>query len=422
MAETSPEHDPIAPGEEEQGGGRVSRRRFVLGAASAAGLWGLAGGAAGPLGLGCAGRTGTPTAGRAREVRDVAQAALARAHAWLWSAQVDDGRFASARYGLLSSGQSLTPFALDSLLAAPASLLASRGESIARAVGAMLRLRGEDGCLGFREPGPDYPCYATGLLLSCLGAARPPGWRRQARSSVDWLRDQQFRAAEGWAGHPAQGGWGMGSRVRLRPPHAGHVDLSMTRRVLLGLRAVGLPPDDPALLESRDFVLRCQTDDGSFVYSPVEQALNKGLRTPDGSPRGYGSATADGVLCLLALDAGEPSRACTRGWRWLCDHHRVDRNPGLDGGPMEPFAEAMRGYYRAGAARCFAALDGPPDWRDRLVRRLAAEQQPDGSFRGTNGLQKEDDPIVATGFAVQALSATLSPRVDARAGTPGSPG
>ncbi len=75
---------------------------------------------------------------------------------------------------------------------------------------------------------------------------------------------------------------------------------------------------------------------------------------------------------------------------------------------MEAFAEAMRGYYRAGAARCFARWGGPEDWRSRLAMAIVTEQHPDGSFRATNGLQKEDDPIVATGFAVQALAAALA--------------
>jgi hypothetical protein len=75
---------------------------------------------------------------------------------------------------------------------------------------------------------------------------------------------------------------------------------------------------------------------------------------------------------------------------------------------MEAFAEAMRGYYRAGAARCFARWGGPEGWRSQLAMAIVAEQHQDGGFRGTNRLQKEDDPIIATSFAVQALAAALS--------------
>ena len=73
---------------------------------------------------------------------------------------------------------------------------------------------------------------------------------------------------------------------------------------------------------------------------------------------------------------------------------------------MEAFAEAMRGYYRAGAARCFARR-GPAGWQQPLAMAIVAEQHEDGSFRSTSGLQKEDDPIIATGFALQALAVAL---------------
>ena len=273
----------------------------------------------------------------------------------------------------------------------------------------MIAMRSENGALGLATPIADYPCYATGMLLSCLGAARPAGWSALALPSVAWLRSQQFRSADGWAGHPAQGGWGMGGEQPRVPPHAGHVDLSMTRRVILGLRAAGVRASDPALVECRDFVARCQAPDGGFFYSPVELALNKGRRAADTAPRGYGSATTDGLLCLLALrvdDRGDrfPQQ---RALRRLMEHHRLDRNPGLEGGEMEPFALAMRGYYRAGAARCFASLGGPRGWRPALVLALTAEQQSDGSFRNPSPLQKEDDPIIATGFAIQALAGSL---------------
>jgi len=383
--------------------GQLSRRCFLLGAVSAAGLQAA-----------CLHGVPARFAFGAREQpawARQARASLARGHAWLWDAQAPDGRFPSATYGLLASGQSLTPFALESLLLGPPELLSTRAAEISRAIDAMIRMRIESGALGFGTPSPDYPCYATGMLLSCLAAARPPGWRELALPSIAWLWTQQLRSEDGWAGHSAQGGWGMGSRLPRKAPNVGHVDLSMTRRVVLGLRAVGVAQGDPSLIEARDFVARCQTADGSFVYSPVELALNKGLRAPDGSPRGYGSATTDGLLCLAALgiDSGD---ALGRALRWLRAQHRVDRNPGLDGGEMEAFAEAMRGYYRAGAARCFARWGGPEGWRSQLAMAIVAEQHPDGSFRGTNGLQKEDDPIIATSFAVQALAAALSASPD----------
>src|SRR5579859_1254086 len=51
-------------------------------------------------------------------VRDPADA-LIRACRYLWSQQAEDGGWHSRTYGLLRSGQSLTPFVLNALLQVP---------------------------------------------------------------------------------------------------------------------------------------------------------------------------------------------------------------------------------------------------------------------------------------------------------------
>jgi hypothetical protein len=361
--------------------GHLSRRELLLLAAASGCHWWLP----------ACGTRGAP-----------ADQALRRGARWLLRQQRADGRFVSSTYGLLAGGHSLTPFVALALLAAPPDDATDAG--VARAVQSALGLRDQAGALGTSGPALDYPCYATGMLLSCLAGASLPDWKRSASHSVAWLRAQQLSRSAGWDSHPAQGGWGMGGRIPRTPPHAGHVDLSMTRRVVEGLRAVGVASDDAALREAAEFVMRCQTEDGSFLYSPVELALNKGKPGPEGRQRGYGSATADGLLALRALgrDAEPPARAAHA---WLAEHHRPDRNPGVAGGPMAPFAEAMRGYYRAASAAAFEAYGGPAGWSAELEAAIVAEQQPEGLWQNTSSLQKEDDPLIATAFAVQALAA-----------------
>src|SRR5437867_10023961 len=48
---------------------------------------------------------------------------LQKAAQYLWAQQAEDGGFHSITYGLLRSGQSLTPFVLDALLAVPQTVL-----------------------------------------------------------------------------------------------------------------------------------------------------------------------------------------------------------------------------------------------------------------------------------------------------------
>ena len=257
--------------------------------------------------------------------------------------------------------------------------------------------------------------YATGLALSCLGRARPEGWEEGAAPLIAWLRSQQFTGRSGWRASPALGGFPMGWTTAPEPPHAGHVDLSMTRRALVGLRAAGVQPGDSVFRLAHRFVMRCRAVDGGFVYSPVDPLLNKGKRTPE-THLSYGSATCDGLLALRTIQPGdiatEPPESRPEAARlalgWLHEKHRTDVNPGVLGGPMEPFAEAMRGYYRAASARVFSAFGGPPGWREPLVEAVRTEQQADGRWQNPSPLQKEDDPLIATAFAVRALSRSLA--------------
>ena len=337
-----------------------------------------------------------------------ARAAADRGIAWLLTQQDDAGRFPSRTYGFLARGESLTPFVLRALLTAPADSLTTLQEPLARALRACLDLANDDGALGFGGLSPDYPVYATSLALCCLGRLRPPGWEAAAAPLLRWLRAQQFGAE--WRGHAALGGFGMGWRSRPTPPDSGHVDLSMTRRALEGLRACGVDTGDPAFRLGNRFVGACQAADGGFVYSPVELALNKGLIVDD-VRASYGSATADGLLASFAVwgpdwAALQPHPiTITSGLERLRAIHRVDLNPGLVGGPMEPFAEAMTGYYRAASARVFQAAGGPPGWKPALIGAVLSEQHADGRWQGASPLQKENDPIVATAFAIAALHA-----------------
>src|SRR5204862_2047473 len=99
----------------------------------------------------------------------------------------------------------------------------------------------------------DYPNFATSLAVRVMLRLGKPCDRL-----VEALRSQQFTEKNGWTPEQAPyGGWGMGGPLR-RPPHPGHVDLSMTRHVV---QAVA---DERAL----KYLARCQNPDGGFMFSP----------------------------------------------------------------------------------------------------------------------------------------------------------
>lgn len=336
-----------------------------------------------------------------------AEDALRRAATWLWSQQGADGSWASGTYGVMASGQSASAFVLEALLDVPTDRVPFPADAASRAAGFLLSRVDPCGAIGFASDPPDYPVYATALTVSAIARMRPAGWSSAVAPLIAWLRTQQ--CGEAFAGQPAEGGFPMGAKDPTRADTALHVDLSMSRRALEALVRGEVPAADAAIARGVGFLRRSQTGDGSFLYSVVEKALNKGHPDEVGAPMGYGSATADGVLGLLGCGVVADDAAVQRGIDWLVAHHRVDANPGVQGGPFDAFALAMRNYYRAGAAQVFArAGRGPVDWQAGLVAAIRAEQDADGHLASPLALQKENDPFVATGLAVQALAAALA--------------
>ena len=319
---------------------------------------------------------------------------LTRAAQYLWAQQAADGGFHSATYGLLRSGQSLTPFVLGALLRVPDATVPAPAGAVDRAIAFIRRHTSPDGAVGVTGGDADYPNYATALAVDALVAAQRGSWTADIAPMVAQLRAQQFSEANGWTPeHPAYGGWGMGGAIR-RPPDAGHVDLSMTRFVLEALRASGLDGSDPAMTRARVFLERSQNHDGGFFFSPVTPALNKAGQSAEGFVS-YGTTTADGVLALRASGVPDSDDRIARGIAWLDRNHQSDRVPGFDEGesPQASWSAGLRFYYAAAIARV------RPQQRVRLP-----EQADDGSFRNANGRVKEDDPLIATTFAIQMIT------------------
>ncbi len=242
----------------------------------------------------------------------------------------------------------------------------------------------------------DYPNYATALTVMAVRRAARPGWRESMERHAAWLRTQQFTEAHGWQRNDAAyGGWGIGGQARAAP-YPGHVDLSMTRHVLQALAAAGVPADDPVFSRARVFVERCRNPDGGFFFSTVVLDANKAGQ--DGSRyRSYGTATADGILALQAIGtAAEDERLCSAR-QWLATHDRPDGAPGFIGPAYQRWTIGLRFYYAGVGAEAAGRCSR------ELAANLIAAQRRDGSWQNPETLGKEDDPLIATAFAVVAL-------------------
>jgi prenyltransferase/squalene oxidase-like repeat protein len=321
--------------------------------------------------------------------------AAARGARYLWSQQSSDGGWHSRTYGLLRSGESLTPFVLDALLHMP-DPPAGR---VSQAIDFIQRHTESSGAVGRSDPSlDDYPNYATAYAVQAICRASPNNWRDIVRPMVAYLRSQQFVESNGWTrDHPVYGAWGMGGERRT-PPHTGHVDLSMTRTVLQALAAAGVSRDDPAMRKAIVFLDRCRNSDGGFHFSTVVLDANKAGRDGD-EYRSYGTATADGIVSMLSagVDAADPRvRAATD---WLLNHHSPEEASGFVGEAYSLWKQGLRFYYASQSAEVFSLLKLPTPRYN-----LEALQRPDGSWSNPEKLVKEDDPLIATSFALRALS------------------
>jgi squalene-hopene/tetraprenyl-beta-curcumene cyclase len=338
------------------------------------------------------------------------QSALARGADYLWNHQSRDGGWPSHTYGLMRSGQSLTPFVLDALLEVPRGVYRLPSDKLERAIRFIRTNTNSEGALGMMDPSlPDYPNYATALGVSAISRAKRAGWEKDIQPMVAYLRRMQFTEQNGWKPTDAPyGAWGMGG-MEHPPPNPGHVDLSMTRYVIQALRAAGIPPDDPAFARARIFIERCQNydpqhpkdADGGFFFSTTEFDTNKAGQ--DGQHfRSYGTTTADGLLALIAIGRPLQDGRIRAAHNWLVSHHRGMAVPGFVGEAHQRWPQGLAFYYAASVTEVFHDMGDVMD--TSVADALRRTQRRDGSWANAENLVKEDDPLIATAFAIRALA------------------
>ncbi|MCW5803120.1 MAG: terpene cyclase/mutase family protein [Deltaproteobacteria bacterium] len=332
-------------------------------------------------------------------------AALASGGRYLASRQRGDGAIPSTTYAALDDGWSLTPLAALALRMVPEPQLA---DGYRRAVDYIATIAAPGGAL--REaPEVGYPLYAYAIGALVLGA---PDNRRHAAVHarlLEALRTLQLGERNGWRpGDASYGGWGYAPRPVPRPDDAMAAEayganLSATLLAIGALVLGGTRPDDPALVAARGFVERCRnTGDGGFFFSPAVPDGNKAGATADGRYRSYGSMSADGMRALFRLGAPAATAAA-----YVTRNFDATRNPG-DFPPIAEVRRASSYYYWAWSAahviRHVSALPPAVALAGELLRR----QRPDGSWSNPSSEMRENDPIIATSFAVAALALARS--------------
>jgi len=359
--------------------------------------------------------------------------ALAAATVYLLDRQGADGAWRSDVYGVFKDGPSLTPLVLDTLLAMPST---PRSEAACQKGAAYLaRMVRPDGTIDEGPHGLSYPVYTAVFAVRALSRPQMTEFRQARDSWLLFLRQQQLNEELGWQPADKQyGGWGYSHQVPHKPKAGEPVlpltesNLSATTFALEALQAAGCPPDDPAFRKALIFVKRCQNfsdevnqrdaafDDGGFFFIYDDAVRNKaGLSGKDRHGRerfsSYGSTTADGIRSLLAcgLPFDHPRVQAARAWLELNFHPSL--HPGKYPKDRAMNRQAVYFYYSLSLAKAFRLANPRIEKRDRgltwakeMTEDLVNRQQADGSWINSAVAVREDDPVVATCLAAQALA------------------
>ena len=203
----------------------------------------------------------------------------------------------------------------------------------------------------------------------------------------------------------------------------GRPDLSNTHFMVEALLAAGVSKDDPAIKKALVFVSRTQNlpgefndqpfaakageaDKGGFVYNPTDQDNPKSeKRTAAGGLRSEGGMTYAGLKSFLYAGVGKDDKRVQAALGWIKKHYSVTENPGQ--------GQAGLYYYYHTFAKTMDALGEDTfedakkvkhDWRSDLFGALKMAQKADGSWANSNAAFLENQPELATAFAVLALS------------------
>jgi squalene-hopene/tetraprenyl-beta-curcumene cyclase len=128
-------------------------------------------------------------------------------------------------------------------------------------------------------------------------------------------------------------------------------------------------------------------------------------RTPAGGLRSSGVMTYAGLKSFLHAGVGKDDPRVKAAVGWMRKHYTLDENPGQ--------GQAGLYYYYHTFGKAMAALGEPQfvdaagkkhDWRNDLFEALKKRQKADGSWSNTDRAFFENNPDLATAYALLSLS------------------
>ncbi|MEM9656734.1 MAG: hypothetical protein AAF961_00100, partial [Planctomycetota bacterium] len=148
--------------------------------------------------------------------------------------------------------------------------------------------------------------------------------------------------------------------------------------------------------------------DGGFYYVVPTENVDPSTSeryTGNGGLRSYGSMTYSGFKSLVYAGLTQDDPRTKAALEWIAKHYSVEENPGQGTAGLFYYYNAFGNALSASQLKTIeTASDGKRSWRSDLVEQLVKTQRPDGSWTNENRQWFENDPNLATSFALLALS------------------
>lgn len=353
------------------------------------------------------------------EQRAASMEMLTKAIDWIIAKQDKDGGWHSETYGALKQGAATTALVLYSLAQLPASFAEKSAKAVSDAI-RFLRIGIEKTkTIACPDGTFDYPTYAAAQVLTASQKLRKTGKSGLSEAEESALASYLIQAQlderrEFKPDSPHYGGWDL-LGTQLVKGLTTETNVSLALFALEAITELKSPEAAECRKKALRWTLKAQNlpGDGGFAFSGNKDSLaNKAewLDRDHAKPRSYGSATCDGLRCLLYAGEKRENAPAKAAIAWLEKHPAAKLVTGFEELKDDTgWPEGLRFYYYAGIADClqFASDGFVTKVRNDLLFSLAKQQQKEGYWQNESARMREDDPLIATTFAMLCLSRVL---------------
>ena len=144
--------------------------------------------------------------------------------------------------------------------------------------------------------------------------------------------------------------------------------------------------------------------EGGFTYNPTDPKAGTVTNTTGRVfLRSYGSMTYAGLLSLVYAKVPPNDPRVISALGWAGKHWTLEENPGMGKQGLYFFYNVISRALSAAGRETLPGKKGDIKWRQELVEKIVSLQQKDGSWVNNNGRFWENDPVLATAYALLAL-------------------